>query len=74
MNPVEESFAQHVKLELSMPVSITVNELVDMLSLEVDNDGMFIAIAAIDEAVDDWNFTEQCFEHFKKLMEERDRE
>ena len=74
MNPVEESYAQTVKLNLSMPVSITLNSLIDMLSLATDDAGMFIAVAAIDEAVADWNFTEQCFEHFKKLMEEHDRE
>lgn len=73
-DPAEESFAEYVKLNLTMPVKITLNELIDMLSLTVDDRAMFIAIAAIDEAVADWNFTEQCFEHFKKLMEEHDRE
>ena len=66
--------AEDANLEILVRHRTTVQDLLDDITLSTDGDVLFVLVASIDEAVADWNFTEQCFEHFKKLMEEHDRE
>lgn len=74
MNGKDKSFAQYVKLDLRMPVKVTLNDLIGILDDELDDEAMFILVAGADEAVCDWAFTKRCFEHFKRLMDEYEEE
>jgi hypothetical protein len=57
------------KINVDIELSINVEDIISSIG-EMDYDDIFEIIKKIDVTMQDWDFTERLYEHFKKLHEE----